>query len=100
MGSPKIILKSNIPGEEGIRLIEKQAKNEGLISTVIRYDWHGKTRKKKIKINIKSFYLIYIFYVLRDAGRTEVTKGTVTVIGIGPGFVDKISKVTSHLKTL
>lgn len=37
---------------------------------------------------------------IRDAGRTQLKPGTVTVLGIGPGAADRIDSVTSHLKLL
>jgi len=36
--------------------------------------------------------------IVRDAGRTQVEAGSVTVLGIGPADVDLIDKVTGHLK--
>jgi len=38
--------------------------------------------------------------VVRDAGRTQVQSGSVTVLGIGPGPVDTVHQVTGHLKLL
>lgn len=37
---------------------------------------------------------------VRDAGRTQVAAGTVTVLGVGPGYEDKVDSVVSHLKLL
>jgi PTH2 family peptidyl-tRNA hydrolase len=37
---------------------------------------------------------------IRDAGKTQVNPGTITVLGIGPGSSDRISSITSHLKLL
>eukprot|EP00088_Acartia_fossae_P057614 TRINITY_DN6721_c0_g1_i1.p1 TRINITY_DN6721_c0_g1~~TRINITY_DN6721_c0_g1_i1.p1 ORF type:complete len:104 (-),score=11.38 TRINITY_DN6721_c0_g1_i1:523-834(-) len=36
--------------------------------------------------------------IVRDAGRTQVEAGTMTVLGIGPGDVKLIDQVTGHLK--
>ena len=33
-----------------------------------------------------------------DAGRTAIAPGTVTCLGIGPDVVEKIDKITGHLK--
>lgn len=37
---------------------------------------------------------------IRDAGKTQLKPGTVTVLGIGPAAADKVDSVTSHLKLL
>lgn len=38
--------------------------------------------------------------LIRDAGRTQVESGTLTVLGIGPNSVEDIDKLTKHLKLL
>lgn len=37
--------------------------------------------------------------IVRDAGRTELPAGTITVLGIGPDTVAKIDEITKKLKT-
>lgn len=39
-----------------------------------------------------------VFGVVRDAGRTQVEAGTMTVLGIGPAPVDVVQQITGHLK--
>lgn len=58
-----------VDNEEQLLQIMKTAKQNGLISVVVC-----------------------------DAGRTQVESGTRTVVGVGPGPVDIIDKVTGHLK--
>jgi len=41
-----------------------------------------------------------VYGLVRDAGRTQVQSGSVTVLGIGPGPVDTVHQVTGHLKLL
>ncbi len=39
-------------------------------------------------------------YLVRDAGRTEVDPGTITVCAIGPGRTSEIDKITGNLQLL
>ena len=39
-----------------------------------------------------------VFGVVRDAGRTQIASGTVTVLGIGPAPLDIVNQITGHLK--
>ncbi|KAK6631884.1 hypothetical protein RUM44_006914 [Polyplax serrata] len=70
-GEPKIVLRSDSPGEDNLKKLAQSASKVGLVAAIIR-----------------------------DAGRTELSRGTVTVLGIGPGSVSKIDEVTSHLRLL
>ncbi|CAK8683943.1 unnamed protein product [Clavelina lepadiformis] len=38
--------------------------------------------------------------VIQDAGRTQISAGSRTVLGVGPGPEDKVNVVTGHLKLL
>ena len=37
-------------------------------------------------------------YLIKDAGKTVITSGTITCVGIGPALKDEIDKITGHLK--
>ncbi|HLC39905.1 MAG TPA: peptidyl-tRNA hydrolase Pth2 [archaeon] len=39
-------------------------------------------------------------FLVRDAGKTQLKKGTITAIGIGPADSKKIDKITRKLKLL
>src|SRR5688572_27157981 len=36
--------------------------------------------------------------VIADEGRTEVTPGTITGVGIGPAAIERIDEITGHLR--
>lgn len=40
------------------------------------------------------------FYLVHDAGRTQIAAGSATVLAIGPALVDEIDQLTGHLKLL
>lgn len=40
------------------------------------------------------------FYVIRDAGRTQIAAGSKTVVAVGPGPKSFVDQVTGHLKLL
>lgn len=71
MGQPKIVLKAEEEGEQYLLHLCDQAKALGLVTAIVR-----------------------------DAGRTQVENGTITVLGIGPGKSDLIDQITKHLKLL
>jgi PTH2 family peptidyl-tRNA hydrolase len=71
MGQPKIVLKAEEEGEQYLLHLCDKAKALGLVTAVVR-----------------------------DAGRTQVERGTITVLGIGPGKSFLIDQITKHLKLL
>ena len=58
-----------VDSEEGLLSLASQAREAGLV--------HG---------------------VVRDAGRTQISAGTMTVLGIGPAPLDILNQITGHLK--
>lgn len=71
MGQPKIVVKPDQDGEQCLIQLHEKAKRIGLVTAIVR-----------------------------DAGRTQLESGTVTVVGIGPGKVHLVDQVTKHLKLL
>lgn len=69
LGQPKVVLKA--PNIEEIEKLIKVAKDEGVITSMVR-----------------------------DAGRTQVNPGSITVLAVGPGATTSVDKVTGHLKLL
>lgn len=71
-------------------------KNEQQKKVVVRAETEEKLkelRKKADKIGLPNS-------IIKDAGLTELSPGTPTVLGIGPAPNDKVDKVTGDLKLL
>jgi len=69
---------------------------EGAMKIVVRVDdmkefdaVHKKTKAAKLP-----------HFLVRDAGKTQLKKGTVTALGIGPVDAKKVDKITGKLKLL
>jgi PTH2 family peptidyl-tRNA hydrolase len=73
--------------------------------------WEEYSGSAKIVLGINSEYeLLEIrdkaknknlpYYLVRDAGRTQIPSGSVTVCAIGPARVKEIDEVTGHLSLL
>ncbi|MFQ5647872.1 MAG: peptidyl-tRNA hydrolase, partial [Candidatus Aenigmatarchaeota archaeon] len=52
------------------------------------------------RLHRKALSLRLPCYLVRDAGHTELRKGTVTCLGIGPDLEGRIDLVTGKLKML
>ena len=75
-----------------------------------RKEWEKQGQKKVIlkakdvsqllQLKDKCSLLKLPFVLISDAGLTEVTRGTVTCLGIGPEEENKINKVTGSLPLL
>lgn len=70
-GQPKIVLKVESNCEQTLQKVYNNAKNSSLTTCLIR-----------------------------DAGRTQINSGTITAVGIGPGKIEEIDKITSNFKLL
>ena len=68
-GQQKVVVKCDSPGQEGLMKYVQLAKSKGIITSTVL-----------------------------DAGHTQVKRGSLTVIGIGPGPESLINQVTGKLK--
>ncbi|HMK54771.1 MAG TPA: peptidyl-tRNA hydrolase Pth2 [Methanobacteriaceae archaeon] len=77
-------------------------------SKIIKWE---REAEKKVVLKVKDqeeLYQIYElvkatdipYYLVRDAGHTELPPSTVTCLGIGPDEDEKIDKITQELKLL
>jgi len=106
-----IILRKDLKWDEGkriahaihaaigaLKLVAKKAihewEKEGAKKVVLKVENLRKLRniEKKLKENKIPYFLV------RDAGKTQLRKGTITAMGIGPIEEDRIDKITGKLK--
>jgi PTH2 family peptidyl-tRNA hydrolase len=74
-----------------------------------RDEWEAEG-SKKVVLKVDSLKEIIEIYdkvrkrlpcsLVRDAGKTQVSSGTVTALGIGPCREEDVDKITKHLKLL
>jgi len=76
--------------------IVKKWREEGAMKIVVRVDNLKQFREiyKKIKATKLPHFLV------KDAGKTQLKKGTITALGVGPADAKKIDKMTGKLKLL
>ncbi|MFX1380773.1 MAG: peptidyl-tRNA hydrolase Pth2 [Promethearchaeota archaeon] len=74
----------------------KNWKNSGQKKVVLKIQ--NMDQLKELVNKLKSTKIPY--FVVNDAGLTQLTPGTTTAVGIGPVLSDKIDKITGDLKLL
>ena len=78
------------------KAVWKNWKNSGQKKVVLRINGMDELQDKVIKL--QKINLPY--FIVSDAGLTQLTPGTTTAVGIGPAPSDQIDKVTGDLKLL
>ena len=76
--------------------IWKNWKNSGQKKVVLKV--HNMDQLKELLIKLKANKIPY--FIVNDAGLTQLTPGTITAVGIGPVLSKKIDKITGDLKLL
>ncbi len=56
--------------------------------------------RKLVRLKKKAEMMSIRYYIVRDAGMTQIKKGTVTCIGVGPAKEEEIDSLTKDLKLL
>lgn len=70
--------------------------NEGQKKVILS----AKSKEELLKLDAKCEAMKLNHALIRDAGLTEIDKGTITCLAIGPDTDDKINKVTGSLPLL
>lgn len=60
----------------------------------------GNCEKEILKLANKANELGVVNALVRDAGRTQIQTGTITVLGLGPSPAKTIDQISGHLKLL
>lgn len=59
-----------------------------------------KSEEELLTLQAQALSLGLCARIIHDAGRTQITSGSATVLGIGPGPKDVVNQVTGGLKLL
>lgn len=78
------------------KTIWKNWKNSGQKKVVLKIQTMDQLKELLIKLDSKEIP----YFVVSDAGLTQLTPGTTTAVGIGPVLSTKIDKITGDLKLL
>ena len=58
------------------------------------------SEKELLELKVKAAKAGLVAELIRDAGRTQITPGSITALGIGPDLDDKVDSVIKDLKLL
>ena len=78
------------------KIIWKQWKNSGQKKVVLKINSVDNIREILIQLEKKKID----FFLVKDAGLTQLTPGTITALGIGPALSSEIDEITGDLKLL
>lgn len=74
----------------------KEWKNSGQKKVVLKVQNLEQLKELVKKLEMKNF----LHFIVKDAGLTQLSPGTVTAIGIGPVLSEEVDKITGELKLL
>jgi len=91
---------ASVSASDLVRIQDKSAwkywKNTGQKKVVLKIQSMDQLKDLVVKFESKKLP----FFVVNDAGLTQLTPGTTTAIGIGPVLSTEIDKITGDLKLL
>jgi PTH2 family peptidyl-tRNA hydrolase len=74
----------------------KEWKNSGQKKVVLKVQNLEQLRDLVKNLDSNKFH----YFIVKDAGLTQLSPGTITAIGIGPALSDEVDKITGDLKLL
>lgn len=74
----------------------KEWKNSGQKKVVLKVQNLEQLRDLVKNLDSNKFH----YFIVKDAGLTQLSSGTITAIGIGPALSDEVDKITGDLKLL
>ena len=70
----------------------------GCVKVALKIDKSYDALEEMNKVVAKCKEMGVAYYLVEDAGRTQIEPGSRTVVGVGPGPVDVIDEITSQYK--
>lgn len=89
VGAYQTIMKKN-------KAILRRWENSGCAKICVKVESEAELMNIRKVANVRGLN----FYLVHDAGRTQIAAGSATVLAIGPALVDDIDTLTGHLKLL
>ncbi|MCD6483157.1 MAG: peptidyl-tRNA hydrolase [Candidatus Aenigmarchaeota archaeon] len=100
MGKGKLAAQVAHASLQAFLISDEKTRNEWLSEGAKKVVLKVSSLKTLLNLYEKAKKLKLPVVIIRDAGKTQVNKGTITCIGIGPEREDKIDKITGKLKLL
>ncbi len=100
MSSGKVAAQSSHASTEAVLKTDsskvKEWRGKGMKKVILKVS----SQKEILDLKLKAEREGLVTSLIKDAGKTQVTPGTITCLGIGPDSEEKIDKLAAKLKLL
>jgi peptidyl-tRNA hydrolase, PTH2 family len=83
-------------GMQKIKAVMRRWENSGCAKICVKVENETDLMNIRRGASVRGFN----FYLVHDAGRTQIAAGSATVLAVGPALVEELDSLTGHLKLL